>query len=128
MGVTAIKYIQNNSTLWVTIMNRENGRMVTVQPKAPGGCDIWIPWATNSDEYGLHHLELRVPLPSPGVGRNYYIWQCADTDGDLVRYNTTDGYKVRATPVPGWPMVDGDRILIVNADGSFSFQKPGVGY
>ena len=120
----------NGTAAEVILVNRENGRTAGFRSNYGWSTDIWIPWAAGPSDYTLHHLELRVTSPTQQI---YYIWQCADKDGDHVRYNTEDSYVGRdysrdpgpAQHVPGYSYVNGNRAIVVHADGSFEFNMSG---
>lgn len=123
MGVTAIKLVENRTSGPITIRNVEN-------PKAPGSgksvppggslkVDLWIPWATNANEFAKKHILIEAP------GNNLWIWQAAHRDGDFVR-STTDGqWRDRGNTIAGDEGVDGDRRLVIapGPGGTFAWMS-----
>ena len=76
-----------------------------------------IPWATSDWDFGLRNIILEIPTGT----EKYWIYQGADRDGDFVRYLTNKTFIQMGPVVPGVHDVNGDRVIMVNEDGSFEF-------
>lgn len=128
MPVTAIRTVVNLGTDTAYIKNIESpgdtggvGQRHTLAPApktAPHWTkwdhEIWIPWATSSQEFDHHHLEV-----SFDDSLTVYIWQANyPADGDHVRAST-DGWHSEnhimdeSWPHLGLPTVGGDRTLAI---------------
>ena len=128
MPVTAIRTVVNLGTDTAYIKNIESpgdtggvGQRHTLAPApktAPHWTkwdhEIWIPWATSSQEFDHHHLEV-----SFDDSLTVYIWQANyPADGDHVRAST-DGWHSEnhimdeSWPHLGLPTVGGDRTLVI---------------
>lgn len=95
-----------------TISNTENSKdQAVIPPFSSGGVTIWIPWATNVDEWVHHHLLLEIVN-----GQRWSIWQANFDDGDHVRYAKRDTFEFPGDWIGGDNGVGGKRALHVFAD------------
>jgi hypothetical protein len=132
MGVTAIAGIINKTTGAVTVKTWELSATGIGQPSTPVEVQVpagqsvtwghWVPWCTSQTAFinGQHYITIQIQSPA----KTWYLWQSNENWQDRVRYNDQPWWKPNATPVPGVSEVDGDRVLEVNADGSFQLRRP----
>lgn len=128
MGVTAIKALVNNSSVAVNLQDFENpdkqGNSCTAQPGETAACDIWIPWCTSAEDFSAGKF-IAMSIPADVEGATQWIWQEAVNGNDRVRFNVNPFYHPDATVVPGDSTVDGDRIITIGQDKSFTFHRIG---
>ena len=125
MGVTAIKRIENRSSLYVVMWNMEKSDEVAeLRAQSYDDVDVWIPWCTRSRDFPNHHILLRYALRDhwePHYERA--IWQAAHKDGDYVRTSTPPEFQTPGERVGGVARVNGDRRLVLSDDGGVSLHR-----
>ena len=108
MGVTAIMRFENRGTRVITIKNTEHrDRDIVLSAGAAVDREVWIPWATNSQEFDDHHIDVEYENT-----HRYAIWQANRSDGDFVRISTRSGWEDPGDHISGYAEVDGRRTLI----------------
>ena len=129
MGVTAIKEVVNRSPHVVHIVNTENPTKFMNGGDVPAlgtlAVDIWIPWVPNEWDLRQHHIRIAVG-DDYDRRRNFALYQRADVDGDFVRLHQAgrDGTAgLTRARVGGDSTVDGNRRMIVSADGDISLER-----
>jgi hypothetical protein len=114
-GVTAIIKLRNRATAPVSLLDMENtntsGHGVPVNPGDDLDVDMWVPWASNVNDFNGHHLRIDI-----GGTPRFWIWQSARSDGDWLRYSTDAGWHDPGDRVPGVSDVRGDRAITVKDD------------
>ena len=78
---------------------------------------MWIPWATSSQDFPGHHIEI-----ATDGGPTLYIWQAHMADGDGIRCSR-DGWHDNNYFINGGlnnSGVDGNRVLTVALGGNIS--------
>jgi hypothetical protein len=114
MAVTTITRAENRGSAAVALLNSEDpGGEVSLAPGASVPVNVNVPWATSAEEFGEHHLEVKVA----GAPR-FWIWQALRAGVDCVRFSTDGAWHDPGDRVHGLPLVGGDRTIVVQ-DGCF---------
>jgi len=120
-GITTIVGIENRSSGSIDVVSQENpGSGVRVQIGQTVPARINIPWCTSQGDFeGGHYIRMDGP-----PGGFYYLWQSNENWQDRVRFADKPWWKPGATPVPGVSEVNGERILVINADRTITLRRP----
>jgi hypothetical protein len=109
MGVTAIRRIENRSTIPFSIWNMESRwQYVEVPPGTYLETEIWIPWCTSAWGFPGQHLRLN------RGGFEWAMWQADRRDGDHVRISKPPQYWNSGHLMDGVSVPNGDRRLVVS--------------
>jgi hypothetical protein len=112
--ITEIMSVVNHTHRAVHLENTENPNdTVRVPPLQSRGATIWVPWATNADEFLQHHLRVIFVEEVPPV---WAIWQAAFEDGDNVRYAKLNQFEFPGTWISGEHKAGGKRALHIHDD------------
>lgn len=115
-GITDTLKLRHRASANLSIFDIENtntpGHGVEVKPGDDLDCDMWIPWATNANEFTNHHLRIDIDRTP-----RFWIWQAARADGDWVRFSTDGSWHDPGVRVPGISDVSGHRGIIVKDSG-----------
>lgn len=133
MSITAIKYVQNQSSLPVEIVNDESHETSngSIPPGEGRSMNTWVPWCGSQSDFNNGH-RITVRLRRPGQEDTMFaIWQQGRRDGDYVRFTqSAEEVVFDGNAPPIWTGNDGaraggDRILYVQ-DGAVVLNVLGV--